>query len=106
MEGIAFMEERQRLQKAIMEIFQKEVETLDPELESILIDDIVTVFYNRLNIMKKIQQCKEMQGGPNNSSVIEPIRVLDPDMLQIKDESNKKWVKDWRNAVSELALKK
>jgi len=106
MEGIPFMEERQRLQKAIMEIFQKEVETLDPELESILIDDIVTAFYNRLNIIKKIQHNKEMQLCTNNSLVLEPMPVLDPDTLQSMDENNKRWVKDWKEAVSKLASKK
>jgi hypothetical protein len=100
------MEERERLQKAIMEIFQKEVQALGPELQSILIDDIVTAFYNRLNIMKKIQHNKEMKLCTNNSLVIEPMQVLDPDILQSMDENNKRWVKDWREAVSKLVSKK
>ena len=106
MDGIPFMEERERLQKAMMEIFQKEVQTLDPELQSILIDDIVTALYNRLNIMKKIQDSKEMQLCTNNSLVLKPMHVLDPDTLQSMDENNKRWVKHWREAVSKLVSKK
>jgi hypothetical protein len=34
------------------------------------------------------------------------MQILDPDTLQLKDEANKKWVKDWRKAVSKLASKK
>lgn len=72
MEGRCWMEERERLQKVMIEIFQQEVQTLSPELQSILIDDIVTVFHNRLTILKKIQQSKEIQSHTNNSSVLEP----------------------------------
>jgi len=100
------MEKSERLQKAIMEIFQKEVQTLDPEFQLILIDDIVTAFYNRLDIMKKIQQNKKMQLCTKNSLVLEPMQVLDPDTLQSMDETNKRWVKDWRKAASKLASKK
>ena len=50
------MEERERLQKVMMETLHKEVQTLNHELQSILIDDMITAFYNRLNVMKKIQQ--------------------------------------------------
>jgi len=89
-----------------MEIFQKEVQTLGSELQSILIDDIVMAFYNRLNIMKKIHHNKEMQLCTNNSLVLEPMQVLDPDTLQSMDENNKRWVKDWREAVSKLVSKK
>jgi hypothetical protein len=31
------------------------------------------------------------------------MQVLDPDTLQSMDENNKRWVKDWREAVSKLA---
>jgi hypothetical protein len=34
------------------------------------------------------------------------MQILDPDTLQLKDETNKKWVKDWRKAVSKLTSKK
>lgn len=49
------MENREKLQQVMMKTLQEETQTLDPELQSILIDDLVTAFYNRLNVMKRIQ---------------------------------------------------
>jgi hypothetical protein len=36
--------------------FQKEMQSLNSQLQTILIDDMITAFYNRLNIMQKIQK--------------------------------------------------
>jgi len=47
--------EHERLRKLILETFQNEAGTLNPELQSILIDDLITAFHNRLTILKKIQ---------------------------------------------------
>ena len=47
--------ENKNLQKSMLLTFQKEIQTLNPELQSILIDDIITAFHNRLTVMKKIQ---------------------------------------------------
>ena len=55
MKSTPLMEKRERLQKVMMETLQTEVQTLNHELQSILIDDMITAFYNRLNVMKKIQ---------------------------------------------------
>jgi len=55
MKSTPLMEKRERLQKVMMETLHKEVQTLNHELQSILIDDMITAFYNRLNVMKKIQ---------------------------------------------------
>ena len=55
MKSTPLMEKRERLQKVMTETLHKEVQTLNHELQSILIDDMVTAFYNRLNVMKKIQ---------------------------------------------------
>ena len=77
MEGIPLVEERERLQKVMMEIFQKQVQTLNPKFQSILIDDIITVFYNRLIFLKKIQHSKEIQLHRNNSLVLEPKWLTD-----------------------------
>jgi len=55
MKNTPLMEKRERLQKVMMETLHKEVQTLNHELQSILIDDMITAFYNRLNVMKKIQ---------------------------------------------------
>ena len=49
------MEKRERLQKVMMETLHNELQILNHELQSILIDDMITAFYNRLNVMKKIQ---------------------------------------------------
>jgi len=54
MENTMMNEERVKLQKVFMEKFGKEVQVLSPELQSILFDDLVTAFYSRLNVMKKI----------------------------------------------------
>jgi hypothetical protein len=66
------MEEKKRLQKVMLEIFKQEFQTLNNELQSILIDDMLTVFHNRLSILKKIQNSKEIQLKANNASYSEP----------------------------------
>lgn len=76
------MEKRERLQKVMLEIFQHEFRTLSPELQSILIEDIITVFHNRLTMLKKIQHNKQMQSRENNSPVPEP-KWLTEDMKKI-----------------------
>ena len=48
------MEKREELQKVMMQTLQKEVQPLNRELQLMLIDDLITAFYNRLNFMKKI----------------------------------------------------
>lgn len=55
MKNTPLMEKRERLQKVMMETLQTEIQTLNHELQSILIDDMITAFINRLNVMKKIQ---------------------------------------------------
>ena len=77
MEGTPLIEERERLQKALMEIFQKQVQIINPEFQSILIDDIITAFYNRLTFLKKIQHDKEIQKHRDNSLVLEPKWLTD-----------------------------
>ena len=55
MNNTPLMEKREGLQKVMMKTLQKEVQPLNHELQLILIDDLITAFYNRLNFMKKIQ---------------------------------------------------
>ena len=55
MKSNPLMERRERLQEVMIETFHEEIQTLNHELQSILIDDMITAFYNRLNVMKKIQ---------------------------------------------------
>lgn len=54
--GNHFIEQRQNLQKAMIKTFGKELQALDVELQSILVDDMVTTFFNRLKALKKIQE--------------------------------------------------
>ena len=46
---------RKKLQKMMMEAFTSEIQTLTPELQSILADDLVTTFQNRLKVLQRIQ---------------------------------------------------
>jgi hypothetical protein len=55
MKNTPLIENREKLQKVIMTTFHDEVQTLNSELQSILIDDMITAFYNRLIVLKKIQ---------------------------------------------------
>jgi hypothetical protein len=34
------------------------------------------------------------------------MQALDPETLQLKDETNKKWVKEWKREVLKLASRK
>ena len=43
------------MQKMMMEAFTTEISTLSPELQSILADDLVTAFQNRLVVFQRIQ---------------------------------------------------
>jgi hypothetical protein len=56
MKSTTFMENREKLQKTMMKSLETEVQQLNPDLQSILIDDMITAFYNRLHVMKKIQE--------------------------------------------------
>ena len=47
---------REKLKTAMMETFQSEMHNLNPNLQTILVDDIVTAFYSRLQVMTKIAQ--------------------------------------------------
>ena len=55
MKNTPLMEKRNQLKKVMTDTFQKEVQSLNSQLQSILIDDMTTAFLNRLNVMKKIQ---------------------------------------------------
>ena len=55
MNNTLLMEKREGLQKVMMETLQKDVQPLNRELQLMLIDDLITAFYNRLNVMKRIQ---------------------------------------------------
>jgi hypothetical protein len=61
MTNINFIEQRQNLQKVMIETFGKEIGTLDLELQTMLVEDMITAFFNRLKVMKEIhaRQCRE-----------------------------------------------
>jgi len=46
---------RKKLQKMMLEAFTSEIQTLTPELQYILADDLVTALQNRLMVFQRIQ---------------------------------------------------
>jgi hypothetical protein len=48
-------EYRKRLQKMMMEALTSEIQTLNPELQYLLADDLVTALQNRLAVFQRIQ---------------------------------------------------
>ena len=46
---------RKKLQKMMLEAFTDEINTLTPELQYILADDMVTALQNRLIVFQRIQ---------------------------------------------------
>ena len=59
MTDIDFIQNRQNLQKVLTTSFSLELQSLNVELQSTLIDDMITAFYNRLKVMKKIQETQK-----------------------------------------------
>jgi len=55
MKNTSLMGNREKLQNVIMTTFHDEIQTLNRELQSMLIDDMITAFHNRLIVLKKIQ---------------------------------------------------
>ena len=56
MEKMLSSQERKRLQRIMMNAFKSEIQTLNPELQYILADDLVTALKNRLAVFQKIQE--------------------------------------------------
>ena len=48
-------QKRKKLQRMVMEAFKTEIQTLPPEIQYILTDDLVTAFQNRITVFQKIQ---------------------------------------------------
>ena len=55
MKNTPLMEKRNQLKQVMTDTFQNEIQSLNSQLQSILIDDMTTAFLNRLSVMKKIQ---------------------------------------------------
>jgi hypothetical protein len=56
----------EKFQKIIMKAFQDELQAIDPQLQSILIEDMFTVFNNRLKVFKQIQNKKGLESEKVN----------------------------------------
>ena len=55
MEKMLSPQDRRRLQKIMMKALKNEIQTLTPELQYILTDDLVTALQNRLTVLQRIQ---------------------------------------------------
>ena len=55
MEKSLSSQKREKLQRMVLEAFKTEIQTLPPEIQYILTDDLVTAFQNRLTVFQKIQ---------------------------------------------------
>ena len=49
------IKERKKIQKVMVKTFQNEIQMLNQDFQSILIDDMITAFFNRLKVLKKVQ---------------------------------------------------
>jgi hypothetical protein len=47
---------RKRLQKRMMEALTSEIQTLNPEFQHLLADDLVTALQNRLLVFQRMQE--------------------------------------------------
>ena len=48
------IKERKKIQKVMVKTFQNEIQMLNQDFQSILIDDMITAFFNRLKVLKKV----------------------------------------------------
>lgn len=56
MQAIALTQtQRKQLQAKMRKVFQKEMKSLSQDLQSVLADDIVTAFINRISLFLKIE---------------------------------------------------
>ena len=56
MQAIALTQtQRKQLQAKMRKVFQKEMKNLSQDLQSVLADDIVTAFINRISLFLKIE---------------------------------------------------
>jgi hypothetical protein len=49
------LQSRKKLQKLMLEAFNNEINVLEPELQAILVDDMVTAFQNRLLVFQRFK---------------------------------------------------
>jgi len=52
----ALTHNREKLKTVMMQTFQTEMQNLNPNMQNMLVEDLVTAFYSRLKVMKKISE--------------------------------------------------
>ncbi len=52
---------RQELKDAFTQVLMEKMQTLSPKMQTILVDDLVTAFENRLKILQKLEHKTDMQ---------------------------------------------
>lgn len=50
------LKQREELEAKMTEVFRGNIQTLSTELQKILIDDLVTAFQNRINVLIRVQR--------------------------------------------------
>ena len=48
--------QRKVLENKMAKVFKENINTLSTELQKILLDDLITAFQNRINVLKRAQQ--------------------------------------------------
>jgi hypothetical protein len=50
------LKQREELEAKMTEVFKENIQTLSTELQKILVDDLVTAFQNRINVLIRVQR--------------------------------------------------
>jgi hypothetical protein len=50
------LKQRKELEAKMTEVFKENIQTLSTELQKILVDDLVTAFQNRINVLIRVQR--------------------------------------------------
>ncbi len=66
---------RKELKLRLAEVFNEKIQVLSPDLREVLLDDIVTAFENRLNVLNKANLSLRCLTGMAESVEIETIQT-------------------------------
>lgn len=55
MENTLTLKRRKELETKMSKVFRAEIRNLSTELQGILVDDLVTAFQNRINVLNRVQ---------------------------------------------------
>jgi hypothetical protein len=50
------LKQREELEAKMTEVFKENIQALSTELQKILVDDLVTAFQNRINVLIRVQR--------------------------------------------------